>query len=155
MANVKAIPDGYQGVTPYLIVRGASRAIEFYKRAFGAKELTRMPMPDGRIGHAELAIGNGRIMLADENPEWQAKSPQLLGGSPVGLAVYVEGVDKFVETATAAGAAIERPLQDQFYGDRSATLRDPFGHQWTIAQHIEDVSPAEMAKRMAAMPKPS
>jgi PhnB protein len=147
---VKPIPDGYHSVTPYLIVRGAARALEFYKNAFGAEELMRMEQPDGRVGHAEIQIGNSRIMLADESPEMDAKSPDTLGGSPVGLMTYVEDVDSRFKQAIAAGAKEERPVQDQFYGDRSGTLRDPFGHQWTIGTHKEDVSAEEMKRRMSA-----
>lgn len=146
--KVKAIPDGYHSVTPYLIIDGASDAIEFYKKAFGAKELYRMPMPGGKIGHAELQIGDSRIMLADENPAMEAKSPKSLGGSPVGLMIYLENVDQVFQQAMAAGARVVRPLKDQFYGDRSGNLEDPFSHKWTLATHIEDVAPDEMEKRM-------
>src|SRR4051812_32242565 len=150
--KVKAIPDGYHSITPYLIVRGASRAIEFYKRALGAKELYRLPNPDGTLGHAELQFGNSRIMLSDENTAWGAKSPELIGGSPVGLALYVEDVDAlFNRVKDEKGIVIKRPLETQFYGDRSVTFFDPFGHQWTISQHVEDVPPDEMQKRMAKL----
>ena len=145
---VKPIPDGYHSVTPYLIVRGR-RGRWIYKNAFGAEELMRMGQPDGRVGHAEIQIGNSRIMLADEFPEMGAKSPDTLGGSPVGLMIYVEDVDSRFKQAIAAGAKEERPVVDQFYGDRSGTLRDPFGHQWTIGTHKEDVSAEEMKRRMA------
>lgn len=145
----KAIPDGYHSVTPYLIVKGAARALEFYKKAFNAQELYRMDAPGGTIGHAEIQIGDSRIMLSDEFPEMGARSPETLGGSPIGLCIYVENVDVFFKQAVAAGGKEERPVKDQFYGDRSGTLRDPFGHQWTIATHKEDVSPEEMARRMA------
>lgn len=155
--KVKAIPDGYHSITPYLIVRGASRAIEFYKRAFGATELVRMAMPDGSLGHAELRIGNSMFMLADESVAFGAKSPELIGGSPVGLALYVEDVDGvFNRVKDEKGIVIKRPLETQFYGDRSVTFFDPFGHQWTLSQHVEDVSPEEMKTRMAKLPqKPS
>ena len=153
MPAVKAIPDGYSSITPYLIVRGAARAIEFYKRAFDAKELFRMPMPDGRIGHAELRFGNSLVMLADEMPEMGAKSPELLGGAAVGIAFYVEDCDAIFNRAVAAGAKVERPLADMFYGDRTGVLIDPFGHKWSILTHKEDVSPEEMEKRLAAQKK--
>jgi PhnB protein len=150
---VKPIPDGYHTVTPYLIVQGAAAAIEFYKKAFGAKELMRMPGPGGKVGHAELQIGDSRIMLADEHPEMGAKGPGSFGGSPVGLLLYVEDVDARFNRAVAAGGKVKKPLADQFYGDRSGTLTDPFGHQWTIATHKEDVAPAEMDRRMKEMMK--
>jgi PhnB protein len=146
---VKPIPDGYHSVTPYLIVDGGAKAIDFYKRAFGAKELGRMEMPGGRIGHAEIQIGNSRIMLADEFPEMDARGPQALGGSPVGLMIYVEDVDASFRQAIAAGGKELRPVVDQFYGDRSGTLADPFGHKWTISTHKEDVSSEELHKRFA------
>jgi PhnB protein len=151
---VKPIPDGYQTVIPYLIVRGAADALEFYKKGLGAKERMRLPMPGGRIGHAELEIGDCVIMLADEFPEMGAKSPQTIGGTPVGICVYVADVDARFKQAIAAGAKEERPVKDQFYGDRSGTLVDPFGHKWTLTTHIEDVTPEEIGRRMAAM-KPS
>ena len=147
---VKPIPDGYHSVTPYLIVKGAARALEFYQKALGAKELMRLPGPDGRVGHAEIKIGDSRIMLADECPEMSATSPQALGGTPVGLCLYVEDADAVFNRAVAAGAKVVRPVQDQFYGDRSGTLEDPFGHKWTIGTHKEDVSPEELQRRMAA-----
>ena len=147
---VKPIPEGYHTVTPYLIVNGAASAIEFYKKAFGATELFRMAGPDGKIGHAEIKIGNSPIMLADEVPQMGYRGPQALGGSPVGILLYVEDVDKMAGQAIAAGAKVERPVQDQFYGDRSGTFADPFGHRWTIATHKEDVSSQEMKKRVAA-----
>ena len=150
MSKVKPIPEGYHTVTPYLIIKDAASAIEFYKRAFRATEMMRMTQPDGRVGHAEIKIGDSRIMLADEFPEIDARSPQSLGGSPVGLLLYVEDVDALTSQAIAAGATVVRPVKDQFYGDRSGTLADPFGHQWTIATHKEDVSPEEMQKRAAA-----
>jgi PhnB protein len=150
---VKPIPEGYHTVTPYLIVRGGAEAIDFYKKAFGAKELFRMPMPNGKLGHAELKIGDSPIMLADECPEMNALAPQSLKGSPVGICLYVENSDAVYNQAVASGATVEKPIQDQFYGDRSGTVRDPFGHQWTIATHKEDVSSEEMGRRMAAMQK--
>jgi PhnB protein len=152
---VKAVPDGFHTVTPYLIVNGAAGALDFYRRAFGAKEQVRMPGPEGKVMHAEILIGDSKIMLADEFPQMGARSPQSIGGTPVGICLYVAKVDAVYEQAIAAGAKIERPLKDQFYGDRSGTVIDPFGHKWTIATHIEDVSPAEMEKRMAAMSPPA
>ena len=147
----KRIPEGYHSVTPYLFIRGASDAIAFYVKAFGAKELFRMPMPDGRLGHAELQIGDSRVMLADENLEHGAVSPTTLKGTSIGLAIYVEDCDAVYQRAVAAGAKVERAIQNQFYGDRSGTVVDPFGHKWTIASHVEDVSPEEMERRMASM----
>jgi PhnB protein len=148
---VKPIPDGYHAVTPYLIVRGAANAIDFYREAFGAAELMRIPMPDGRLGHAEVRVGDSVVMLADENPEWGAVSPQALGNTPVGLCVYVADCDAVFNAAVAAGATVFRPLANQFYGDRSGTVIDPFGHKWTIATHVEDLTPEELRKRMEAM----
>src|SRR5688572_9952040 len=148
---VKPIPDGYHTATPYLIVKGAAAALDFYKKAFGAKELMRFGGPDGKIGHAEIQIGNSRIMLGDEMLEMNCKGPQTLGGSPVGIMLYVEDADARFKQAIAAGATETRPIQDQFYGDRSGTLTDPFGHQWTIGTHKEDVAPDELQRRMAAM----
>jgi PhnB protein len=148
---VKPIPDGYHSITPYLIVNNAARALEFYRDAFGATELMRMEQPGGKVGHAEIQIGDSRVMLADEFPEMGAKSPTSIGGSPVGLMLYVEDVDARFKQAIAAGAKELRPVQDQFYGDRSGTLLDPFGHQWTIGTHKEDLTDAEIKKRMAAM----
>jgi PhnB protein len=150
---VKAIPDGYHTVTPYLIVKGAAKALDFYKKAFGATELMRLPGPDGRIGHAEIKIGDSPVMLADEHPEMGSLAPQTPGKAGVGLCLYVEDVDALAARATAAGATVVRPVQDQFYGDRSGTFADPFGHVWTIATHKEDVSSEEMQRRMEAMAK--
>lgn len=144
---VKPIPDGYHTATPYLIVNGAADAIEFYKKAFGATELFRMAGPDGKIGHAEIKIGNSPIMLADEFPEMGARSAKTLGGSPMFLMLYVENVDALVAQAVAAGAKEVRPLQNQFYGDRSGTFEDPFGLSWTLSTHVEDVPPEEMQRR--------
>jgi PhnB protein len=149
MANVKPIPEGYHSVTPYLVMKGAADAIEFYKKAFGATELFRMDH-EGKIGHAELKIGDSPIMLADENPEMGYLGPLSIGGTPVSLMIYVEDVDKIYPQAIAAGGVELKPLQDQFYGDRSGTLKDPFGHIWTVSTHKEDVTPEEMDKRMAA-----
>jgi PhnB protein len=147
---VKPIPEGYHTVTPYLIVKGAARAIDFYVRAFGAKELFRMAQPDGRVGHAELQIGDSRVMLADEYPEIGAKSPQAYGGSAVTIHLYVPDVDAVVERAVAAGAQLTRPVADQFYGDRNGGVTDPFGHSWFVSTHVEDVSPEEIERRAAA-----
>ncbi len=147
------IPEGFSTLTPYLVMSGASEAIEFYKKVFSATELVRMPMPNGKVGHAELRIGNSRFMLADEMPEMNMRGPKSLGGSPVGLCVYFEDCDSVFNRAVSSGAKVERPLADQFYGDRSGTVVDPFGHVWTIATHKEDVSPEEIKQRMAKMPK--
>jgi len=149
MAKAKPIPDGYQSVTPYLIIKGASDAIEFYKKAFGATELFRMEH-EGKLGHAEIRIGNSPIMLADEFPQMGFKSPKTLGGTPVSLMIYVEDADTTFNQAIKSGGVQLKPLQDQFYGDRSGTLTDPFGHVWTVATHKEDVSHEEMDKRIAA-----
>ncbi len=149
---VKPIPDGYHSVTPYLVCRGAAKAIDYYKSVFGAEEVMRMPAPGGRVGHAELRIGDSVVMLADENPEVGARSPESVGGTPVSLMVYVADVDATYKKALAGGAREIRALANQFYGDRSGTITDPFGHQWTIATHVEDVSPEEMQRRMAKAP---
>ena len=150
---VKPIPEGYHSVTPYLVVRDAARAIDFYTQAFGATELFRMEAPDNTIGHAEIKIGDSPVMLADENPARGAKSPESFGGSPVHLMIYVEDVDTVFTRSLAAGAKETQPLKDQFYGDRSGTLTDPFGHSWTLATHVEDVAPEEMQRRMAEAQK--
>ncbi|SBT05807.1 Glyoxalase/bleomycin resistance protein/dioxygenase [Candidatus Propionivibrio aalborgensis] len=149
--SVKPIPDGYHSVTPYLSIKGAADAIEFYKQALGANELFRMAMPSGDIGHAEIMIGNSRIMLADPCEEFNFRSPKVLGGSSVGLHVYVEDVDKLFAQAVAAGAKVVKPLQDQFYGDRGGTLEDPFGHVWFLATHKEDLAPEEINRRAEAL----
>jgi PhnB protein len=145
----KPIPDGYHTATPYLIVNDAAGAIEFYKRAFGATEVMRMAQPNGKIGHAEIKIGDSPIMLADESPEMGARGPKSFGGSPVSILLYVEDVDTTFSRAVAAGAKVQRPVADQFYGDRTGGVEDPFGHVWYIATHTEDVSPEEMRKRAA------
>jgi PhnB protein len=156
MANeVKAIPDGYHSVTPYLIIDGAVAAIDFYKKAFGATELFRMAQPDGRIGHAEIRIGNSQIMISDEHPEIDYLGPAKRGGSSVSLLVYVNDVDATFKQALEAGATEQRAVETKFYGDRMGTLVDPFGHIWHIGTHVEDVSPEEMKTRMAAMPEHS
>jgi len=151
MANVKPIPDGYYSVTPYLIVKGAAQALEFYRKAFNATEVFRMDGPGGMVLHAEIQIGNSRIMLGEENPQMGFSAPQPGQRSPVGIMLYVEDVDNLAAQAVAAGVKTERPVQDQFYGDRSGNFIDPFGHCWTIATHVEDVSMEEMERRMAAM----
>jgi len=146
MAKVKPIPKGYHSITPYLIVKGAAKAIDFYKKAFGATEIMRMAMPDGTVGHAELKIGDSIFMMGEEMQQMGYRAPQ--GSTPVGMMVYVEDVDRVFKQAIAAGGRVEKDLQNQFYGDRSGTLYDPFGHMWTIATHVEDVSPEEMKRRM-------
>ena len=146
-SKVKPIPEGYHSVTPYLTVKGAAKAIDFYKKVFGAKELKRMEMPGGAVGHAELQIGDSMIMLADEFPAMGNKSPQSVGGTPVTVHLYVEDVDKTAELAVSAGAVLKSPVRDQFYGDRSGTLTDPFGHVWYISTHVEDMSNEEMQRR--------
>jgi PhnB protein len=149
----KPIPDGYRTATPYLIIKGAADAIEFYKRAFGATELLRMADPQGRVGHAEIKIGDSVIMLADEHPAMGYRGPRSLGGSSVSILLYLEDVDGVFERAVKAGATAQRPVADQFYGDRSGTLEDPFGHVWTVATHVEDVPPEEMQRRAEAAMK--
>jgi PhnB protein len=149
MAKVKPIPEGYHSVTPYLIIDGAAKAIDYYKKAFGASELFRMEH-QGKIGHAEIKIGDSPVMLADEQPSMGYVGPKSVGGTPVSLMIYVEDVDKIYKQAIASGGVELKALQDQFYGDRSGTLKDPFGHIWTVATHKEDVTPEEMDKRMAA-----
>jgi PhnB protein len=147
--QVKPIPDGFHTVTPYLSVKGAAQAIEFYKRAFGAQERCRLPGPDGKsVGHAEIVLGNSILMMADEMPGCGNYSPETLKGSPVNFAVYVEDADAAFKRAVDAGATVTRPLADQFYGDRTGTVKDPFGHQWTLMTHKEDVSPEEMKRRL-------
>jgi PhnB protein len=150
MPTVNPIPDGYSAVTPYLIVADAAGAIEFYKSAFGAAERMRHTAPGGKVGHAELTVGGSVVMLADEFPEYNARAPGAFGGSPVTLHLYVDDVDAVVARAAAAGAAITRPVENQFYGDRAGAITDPFGHVWHIATHIEDVPPDEIARRAAA-----
>jgi len=147
---VKPIPDGYHSVTPYLSISGAAAAIDFYKKAFGAVELFRMEQPDGRIGHAEIKIGDSPIMLADEYPEMNSIGPKTLGGTSVSLLVYVKDVDTVFKTAIEAGAQERGPVENKFYGDRMGSLIDPFGHIWHVGTHVEDVSPEEMEKRAAA-----
>jgi PhnB protein len=145
---VKPIPEGYHTITPYLIISEAAKAIEWYKEAFAAQQTLRMEDPNtGKVGHAELKIGDSYIMLADEYPDMGYRSPKTLGGAGVSLLLYVKDVDAIVKQAVDAGAKLERPVQDQFYGDRTGTIQDPFGHVWSIATHIEDVSPEEMLER--------
>jgi PhnB protein len=146
----KAIPDDYPRVTPYLYIDGASTAIDFYCAVLGASERMRMPGPDGKIGHAELEIGDSVIMLADANPDIDVRSPKSIGGTPIALHVYVHDVDSVFGQALEAGAKQLRPVENQFYGDRSGQFEDPFGHHWNVATHVEDVPPDEMAKRAAA-----
>ena len=147
---VKPIPDGYHSVTPYIIVDDAKAAIDFYGQAFGATEVLRLPMGD-KIGHAEIKIGDSHVMLADEFPERDIRGPKARGGTASSLMIYVDDVDTIYPQAIAAGGTEMKPLQDQFYGDRSGTLTDPFGHVWTVATHKEDVSPEEIEKRVAAL----
>ena len=147
---VKPIPDGYPRVTPYLIVDGAAAAIEFYSSVFGATERMRMGAPEDKVGHAELEIGDAVIMLADEAPDMDARGPKTVGGSPVLLHVYVEDADSVFDRAVQAGAKPLRPVEDKFYGDRAGEFEDPFGHRWSVATHVEDVPPEEMAERAAA-----
>ena len=151
MANVKPIPEGYPQVIPYLCVDGADRAIQFYTAVLGARERMRMGAPGGKVGHAELVIGDSLVMLADEFPEMGVRSPKSIGGSPVTIMVYVDDVDATFERAKQAGAKELRPLEDQFYGDRTAQFEDPFGHVWSIATHVEDITPEEMQRRAAEM----
>jgi len=150
MSKVPHIPKGYNSITPYLIIKGAAQAIDYYKKVFGATEVMRMNGPDGKVGHAELKIGDSHIMLADENPAMGQgyTSAATIGASPVSLYLYIPDVDKVVERAAAEGAKILKPVQDQFYGDRSGFIQDPFGHLWGVATHVEDVSPQEMEQRM-------
>ena len=147
---VEPIPAGYPRVTPYLIVDGASAAIDFYTSVLGATERMRMSAPEGKVGHAELELGDSVIMLADESPEMDARSPSTVGGSPVSLHVYVEDADATFKRALDAGAKTLQPVEDKFYGDRSGTFEDPFGHRWHVATHVEDVPPDEMESRAAA-----
>ncbi|MFP2923860.1 VOC family protein [Pyxidicoccus sp. 3LG] len=147
----KAIPEGYHTLTPYLSFRDAAKAIEFYKAALGAVELYRMPMPGGKVAHAELQIGDSRIMVADEMPEWGNKSATTMGGTPVGIMLYTENVDALAERFVKAGGKLVSPLKNEFYGDRSGKFEDPEGYKWTLSQHVEEVSPEEMQRRMEKM----
>jgi PhnB protein len=150
MSQVKKIPDGYHSITPYLIVKNGSEAIEYYKKIFGAKEHGRMMTPDGkRIAHAEIEIGNSKLMLADEFPEMNSLSPKTIGGSPVGLFLYVDDVDKVFSQAVAEGAKVLMRVEDQFWGDRYGSIEDPFGHRWSISTHIKDLTEEELKKAAA------
>jgi len=151
MRSTVKIPPGYEAPVPYLIVQGAAAAIDYYKKAFGAKEVMRMEGPDGKIGHADLVVGGGHVMLADESPQMNHRGPKSIGGTPVSICVYVDDVDGVVNQAVAAGGTLTRPVEDQFYGDRTGGLTDPFGHLWFFMTHVEDVSNEEMEKRAAAM----
>lgn len=144
----KPIPEGCHTVTPYLVIKDAEKALEFYKKAFAAKEILRMPGPDGKIMHGEMQIGDSRVMFAEENPQWGSQGPQTLGGSPVTIFLYVPDVDATFKQAVAAGAKEAMPVADMFWGDRYGKLVDPFGHKWDVATHKEDVAPAEMQERM-------
>ncbi len=148
-AKVRAIPEGYRSVTPHLVVRGAAKAVEWYKKALGAEEINRMPTPDGKLMHAEIRIGDSIVMMADEAPEMGGRSPQSLNGSPCMLNLYVEDADRAWKRAVDAGAKVKMPLGDMFWGDRYGQLVDPFGHEWSIAQHVRDVTPDEMAREAA------
>lgn len=150
---VKPIPDGYHSLTPYLILTNASKAIDFYKEVFKATESKRFADPSGRIGHAELRVGDSVLMLSDEYPDMGFKSPQTLDTTPVLIMLYVDDVDACLARASAAGAKVLKPLRDEFYGDRTATFTDPFGHLWTVATHIEDVTNEEMQRRMEELMK--
>ena len=147
-SQVKPIPQGFHTATPYLTLNDAARAIDFYQRAFGAQEVMRMNGPGGKIGHAEIKIGDSIIMLADEMPGSGSRSPQSLSGTTAGIFLYVENADAVFNQAVSAGAKVEAPLADMFWGDRFGSLKDPFGHSWSVATHKEDVAPAEMSKRM-------
>jgi PhnB protein len=151
--SASPVPQGYHTVTPYLIVKSAAKAIEFYRQAFGAKELMRFDQPDGKIGHAEIKIGDSPVMLADEFPDMGFRSPETLGGAGVSMMIYVDNVDRVYSQSISAGAKVLKPLQDQFWGDRTGTVTDPFGHIWTIATHKEEVSPEEIKRRFEEMMK--
>jgi PhnB protein len=151
MSNVKPIPTEYHSVTPYLACNSADAAIKWYEKAFGAKEVMRLPMPNGGVAHAEILLGDSRVMMADEMPAYGNKSAETLGGSPVSFMFYVENVDSAFAKAVENGATVKRPVADQFYGDRVGTVIDPFGFQWSIGTHVEDVSPEEMTRRMSSM----
>ena len=153
MNKVKPVPQGYRTAMPYLIIDGAAKALDFYKRIFGAVEKMRMPSPGGKVGHAEITIGDSIIMLADEHPEIGARSPRAFGGSGVGIMLYVDDVDVTVKNAVAEGAKLVQKVEDKFYGDRTGTIEDPWGHTWHVGTHKEDVSEDEMKRRMASMAK--
>jgi PhnB protein len=149
--KVLAIPKGYHNVTPYLIIDGAAAAIAFYQKVFGAKAVFKMERNDKKVAHAELKIGDSKIMLADECPEWQAHSPKAFGGSPMNIHLYVKNADKIVDRAVAAGAKLLKPVENMFYGDRCGRIEDPFGYQWHVSTHVENVSTRELKKRAAQM----
>lgn len=151
-SHVKAVPDGYHSVTPYLCVDGAAGAIQFYTKAFGAKEVMRMEMPGGKVGHAELQIGDSKIMLADEYPDMGFRGPKSVGGTPVHIHLYVADSDKVAGQAVASGATVLKPVKDQFYGDRSGSVQDPFGHVWHVSTHKEDLTPEQIRQRLATQP---
>ena len=151
--KVQPIPKGYSSITPYLAIRGAAEAIEFYKKAFGAMELMRMPGPAGKLGHVEIKVGDSKVMLADESEQMNFLGPQARGGTPVHIHVYVKDVDATVAKAVELGAKMMRQVQDMFYGDRTGAIEDPFGHFWHIATHVRDVSMAEMKRAAAEMAK--
>jgi PhnB protein len=149
--KVSPVPQGHRTVAPYLAVKDGAKALDFYRRAFGATEIYRLMLPDGRLGHGEIRLGDSIVMLSDEFPEFGGKTPQTLGGTPVSVHLYVDDVDAFFKKAVAAGAIERKPVMDQFYGDRSGQLEDPFGHLWWVATHKEDVAPEEVQKRAAAL----
>lgn len=151
--KVKPIPDGMRTVTPHLICAGAAEAIEFYKKAFGAEEVMRVPATNGKLLHAQIRIGDSAVMLVDEMPEWGALGPKMLKGSPVTIHLFVEDADAFFKRAVDAGASVKMPLADMFWGDRYGVLEDPFGHMWSVATHIQDLSPEEIMKAFSAMRK--
>lgn len=153
MANIKKIPEGYHTVTPYMTIKNAAKALEFYKQALNAKILYSLPDPQGLIVHAEIQIGDSRIMLSDEMPNWNSKGPEAYGGSPMSIMLYVEDVDALFTQAINAGGVEVRPVTNQFYGDRTGTFKDPFGHVWTLSTHVEDVPEDEIQRRMKDMPK--
>jgi len=150
---MKKIPEGMHSITPHLVCAGAAKALDFYQKAFGATEVGRMPGPDGRLMHAAMKIGDSTVMLADEMPEWGSLGPKALKGSPVTIHIYVEDVDALVARAEKAGAKVTMPVAEQFWGDRYGKLEDPFGHHWSVATHVRDVTPEEMKKAMASMQK--
>ncbi len=149
--KLKPIPKGYHSVTPYLSIKGATDAIAFYKKAFAAKEIMRIPAPGGTVGHAEIQVGDSRIMLADEYPDLNFRGPRSFGGTSVHIHLYVQDVDRVVKKAIAAGAKVLRPVTDQFYGDRSGSLEDPFGHVWHVATHVQDIPMRQLKKRAATL----
>jgi PhnB protein len=151
MPSVKPVPDGYRTLTPYLIVADGAAAIGFYEQVFGARVRMRLDGPGGKVGHAELQIGDSVVMLADEHPDWGALAPPTIGGTPVGLHLYLGDVDAVAAKAVAAGATLKHPVENKFYGDRQGTIVDPFGHRWHISTHVEDVSPEEISRRATAM----